>query len=466
MAFMVARYGDYVLLKPPFKSGTLAAVAGRPAGPAGRRRRAAARRPQAPRPGAARAADRGGARQGRAHCWHRASPRAKRGAVHASQARESAALRAVGMTARPSMLEFLLALLTTATVAALLVPLLRPRARRDRPARQRHRRLSRPARRGRARARGGHAARRRRRRRPHRDRAPPARRRRAGSALGARHSEWRVMAPLPHAGLCLADPPLRPRPLPPDRPARPPRRALHRPPRRAAVVRRPAAPTLAETIAAAARPARRRAGRSRRPVGAGRGADLRGRRRGDPARRRTPSAARWTRTRTIRARCSISACTRRRAATRKAALERWRALEQRSPPQAPWLPALRAEMQRVARAAGLPAPQSPTPPASPERPSPAPRHAQPDPGPDAGDAGPDARRAPAGDPRHGRGPRRAAARRAAGQARGPRRLAAAGQRAQGAGRERQGRRGLRQGRRDRRRLRRRSSPTGPRRRSA
>src|SRR4029079_14929266 len=56
----------------------------------------------------------------------------------------------------------------------------------------------------------------------------------------------------------------------------------------------------------------------------------------------------------------------------KAALERWRALEQRSPPQAPWLPALRAEMQRVARAAGLPAPQSPAPPASPGASTPAP----------------------------------------------------------------------------------------------
>src|SRR5204862_4004540 len=45
----------------------------------------------------------------------------------------------------------------------------------------------------------------------------------------------------------------------------------------------------------------------------------------------------------------------------KAALERWRALEQRSPPDAPWLPALRAEMQRAARAAGLSAPASPGP---------------------------------------------------------------------------------------------------------
>ena len=49
--------------------------------------------------------------------------------------------------------------------------------RRARPAGERHRGLSRPARRGRARARP-HAQRRRGRRRPHRDRAPPARRRR------------------------------------------------------------------------------------------------------------------------------------------------------------------------------------------------------------------------------------------------------------------------------------------------
>jgi cytochrome c-type biogenesis protein CcmH len=40
----------------------------------------------------------------------------------------------------------------------------------------------------------------------------------------------------------------------------------------------------------------------------------------------------------------------------RAALQRWRDLEQRSPRDAPWLPALRAEMERVARAAGLPPP--------------------------------------------------------------------------------------------------------------
>ena len=49
----------------------------------------------------------------------------------------------------------------------------------------------------------------------------------------------------------------------------------------------------------------------------------------------------------------------------QAALDRWRALEQGSPPQAPWLPAVRAEMQRVARAAGLPVPPPPAAPASP-----------------------------------------------------------------------------------------------------
>jgi cytochrome c-type biogenesis protein CcmH len=45
----------------------------------------------------------------------------------------------------------------------------------------------------------------------------------------------------------------------------------------------------------------------------------------------------------------------------RAALERWRELESRSPPNAPWLPTLRAEMSRVARAAGLPLPAAPAP---------------------------------------------------------------------------------------------------------
>jgi cytochrome c-type biogenesis protein CcmH len=50
----------------------------------------------------------------------------------------------------------------------------------------------------------------------------------------------------------------------------------------------------------------------------------------------------------------------------KAALERWQALERKSPANAPWRPTLRAEMERVARAAGLPVPPpSPGTPASP-----------------------------------------------------------------------------------------------------
>jgi cytochrome c-type biogenesis protein CcmH len=41
----------------------------------------------------------------------------------------------------------------------------------------------------------------------------------------------------------------------------------------------------------------------------------------------------------------------------RAALERWRSLEARSPPNAPYLPMLRAEMERVAKAAGIDMPQ-------------------------------------------------------------------------------------------------------------
>ena len=44
----------------------------------------------------------------------------------------------------------------------------------------------------------------------------------------------------------------------------------------------------------------------------------------------------------------------------RAALSRWQALESRSPPDAPWLPMLRAEIARVAKAAGLPAPAPPS----------------------------------------------------------------------------------------------------------
>lgn len=47
----------------------------------------------------------------------------------------------------------------------------------------------------------------------------------------------------------------------------------------------------------------------------------------------------------------------------KAAIARWRDLEAKSPPDAPWLPMLRAEIARVAKAAGIEVPQStmPTP---------------------------------------------------------------------------------------------------------
>ena len=43
----------------------------------------------------------------------------------------------------------------------------------------------------------------------------------------------------------------------------------------------------------------------------------------------------------------------------KAAVARWQALEANSPPDAPWLPMLRAEIARVSRAAGMPVPQAP-----------------------------------------------------------------------------------------------------------
>jgi cytochrome c-type biogenesis protein CcmH len=44
-----------------------------------------------------------------------------------------------------------------------------------------------------------------------------------------------------------------------------------------------------------------------------------------------------------------------------AALSRWQALEARSPTDAPWLPTLRAEIQRVAKAAGVSVPSAPAP---------------------------------------------------------------------------------------------------------
>ena len=61
----------------------------------------------------------------------------------------------------------------------------------------------------------------------------------------------------------------------------------------------------------------------------------------------------------------------------KAALERWQALERKSPANAPWRPTLRAEMERVARAAGLPVPPpSPGTPATPPAAGPGPTQDQ------------------------------------------------------------------------------------------
>ncbi|MGQ3298526.1 c-type cytochrome biogenesis protein CcmI [Reyranella sp.] len=48
----------------------------------------------------------------------------------------------------------------------------------------------------------------------------------------------------------------------------------------------------------------------------------------------------------------------------KAAIARWRDLEASSPPDAPWLPMLRAEIARVAKAAGIEVPPPQTPPAA------------------------------------------------------------------------------------------------------
>jgi cytochrome c-type biogenesis protein CcmH len=148
---------------------------------------------------------------------------------------------------------------------------------------------------------------------------------------------------------------------------------------------------------------------------------------------------------TIRARCSISASPRRRRRQPGGARSAG-ALEQRSPADAPWLPTLRAEMERVARAAGLcraAQPRTPAPHAARRPAGPTPEQVQAMQG-----LTPEQRQQAIRGMVEGL--ERAAARAGPGQARGPRRLAAARQRAQGAGRERQGGRGLCQGRRDRR----------------
>jgi cytochrome c-type biogenesis protein CcmH len=60
----------------------------------------------------------------------------------------------------------------------------------------------------------------------------------------------------------------------------------------------------------------------------------------------------------------------------KAAIARWRALEASSPPDAPWLPMLRAEIARVAKAAGLSVPPAAPPPTGPQSATPQPSREQ------------------------------------------------------------------------------------------
>lgn len=60
----------------------------------------------------------------------------------------------------------------------------------------------------------------------------------------------------------------------------------------------------------------------------------------------------------------------------KAAIARWRDLEASSPPDAPWLPMLRAEIARVAKAAGLSVPPAAPPPTGPQSATPQPSREQ------------------------------------------------------------------------------------------
>ena len=289
--------------------GHAAAVAGRPAGPAGRRRRPAARRPQAPRPGAAGAADGGGARQGRLIAGARATPMARSSSNRAKTRDRSRAPPAPDAripprppdhrdgrrAARPAAEAARSPRPTGSTTTPPSIATSSPRS-------------SASARRARC---------------PSPTPPPPAPRSSAacspppstilrwGRATPmARHGTASSRPPLPR------HPPLRPRPLSPDRPARPPRRALHRPPRPAAIADAPAAPTLAETIAAAR--ARLAAAPDDPDALSALGEALTYEADGvvtPPAQDAFRRAL--ERTRTIRARCSISACTRRRAATRR-----------------------------------------------------------------------------------------------------------------------------------------------------
>ena len=277
MDFMVARYGDYVLLKPPFKPGTWLLWLGAPAGPAGRRRRPAARRPPAPRrPTRARAAHGRGAGASASHsplASSRANPR-RPSCVRQDDARTSAC-RALGdgshdarIPPRPPHHRHGRRAAGAAAAAA---------ARRDRPARRATPRsiaTSSPRSSASApRARSPPPSR----RRPHRDRAPPARRRRSAiKRWEPRHSRPRLrstassrppsasLIPLFALGLYL-------RIGQPGLPAAPFVAAPRRPPRR----RQRPDDDPAPADRRGARAARRSARRSRRAVGAGRGADPR-----------------------------------------------------------------------------------------------------------------------------------------------------------------------------------------------
>ena len=199
---MVARYGDYVLLKPPFKLGTWLLWLGAPLVllvAAARSCSTAAAPPRRPR---------------------RLPPLSDE---------ERERLRLAARPLRRRMLEFLLALLTTATVGALLVPLLRA-ARSPRPTgfdgelaiyRDQLAEIERERAAGTL---------------PREPKPPPRAleiERRILAAADAikrrrRAPTPRRLAPLPAARACARHPAAGARPLSADRPARPARRALRR----------------------------------------------------------------------------------------------------------------------------------------------------------------------------------------------------------------------------------------------
>ena len=453
MDYMVARYGDYVLLEPPFKPRTLLLWLGAPlvllvAAAAllfAARRRRRCEPPALLERRGERALDR---------ILRDASLRLR---LRMRNARRPHLRRAAGPVSKGGarltpMLEFLLALLTTATVGVLLVPLLRTARRRDDRLdndlaiyRDQLAELERERGGGRA-ARGGRP------RRPHRDRAPHPRRRRAGCKAGPRRRRRRVMAPLPAARPLPRGAAVRARPLPADRPSRPSRRALRRPPHR---------PAARAAAAATTSPTRSPPPRARRPsIPTTPTLCRRWARRSpwkptasSPRPPSRPSPRRWTRTRRS-ARAFYLGLHEPQSGDPRPRSKRWRELEA----------AIAARRAVAADAARRDASASRARPGA--APPPAPRRVRRRSGPTRTRS----RRCRASRPSERqqaiRGMVEGLDAQACATAGRPRRLAAAGQRAQGAGRERQGGRGLRQGRRDRRRSTPASSPTGPRRMSA